>query len=250
MMMSGEHQPGRSRQGQVVHPRLPARRGGSRAARWWGKAWVRAVEEAAYAEADLVAARALSRSGRIGGVIVGPGTFAAAVEDESGLWTVSGSIPQLDDGARDALVETVAAEAGRVAALLAGELPHALVEHAEEAGVELLPYGGELAADCSCESWVDPCRHALAVLYQLTWLVEADPFVLLHLRGLSREDLLARLHERAQPLPSMDPAPEDSASRVTWPADDQEEADLDLGLDAALHALRLLAEVGEPTQKS
>ncbi len=42
-------------------------------------------------------------------------------------------------GAGEALVETVAAEAGRIAALLAGDLPHALVEHAEEAGVELLP---------------------------------------------------------------------------------------------------------------
>ncbi len=36
--------------------------------------------------------------------------------------------------------------------------------------------------------------HALAVLYQLTWLLEDDPFVLLQLRGLPRDDLLARLH--------------------------------------------------------
>ena len=36
-----------------------------RATTWWGKAWVRAVEESAYAEADLRAARALAR-GRTG----------------------------------------------------------------------------------------------------------------------------------------------------------------------------------------
>ena len=89
----------------------------------------------------------------------------------------------------------MAAEAGRVAALLAGDLPHTLVEHAEEAGVELLPYGGELGSTCTCDAWIDPCPHALAVMYQLAWLVEDDPFVLLHLRGLARDDLLARLHE-------------------------------------------------------
>ena len=62
------------------------------------------------------------------------------------------------------LVEVVAAEAGRAPALLAGELPHPLVEHAEEAGVELLPFGGELEASCTCDAWLDPCVHALALM--------------------------------------------------------------------------------------
>lgn len=205
----------------VVHPRVAPRRGSARATKWWGKAWVRAVEEAAYAAADLVAARSQSRSGRIGGITIDAGTFVAAVEDDRGLWTVAGTVPVLDDSALSAFVETVAAEAGRIASLLAGEFPHALVEHAEEAGVELLPYGGELGSACTCDAWVDPCVHALAVLYQLTWLVEADPFVLLQLRGLPRDELLARLHARAEePVGGGD--------------------DVETGLDAALRAARLL----------
>ena len=122
-------------------------------------------------------------------------------------------MPVLDPRAGDALVETVAAEAGRVAALLAGDLPHTLVEHAEEAGVELLPYGSELGSTCTCEAWTDPCPHALAVMYQLAWLVEADPFVLLHLRGLARDDLLARLHDRAESPPGGG-GPSDSDGRA------------------------------------
>lgn len=208
---------------RVVHPRLPARRGGARAATWWARAWLRAVEEAAYDEADLVAARRLARSGRIGGIIVDRGSFVAAVEDDGGLWTTSGTVPVLDDVARDAFVETVAAEAGRVAALMAGDLPHTLVEHAEDAGVELLPYGGELGATCTCEGWTDPCVHALAVLTQLGWLVDGDPFVLLQLRGLPREDLLARLHTRAGPT-----------------GEDLVATDDDTAYDAALRAARAL----------
>ena len=211
----------------VVHPRAPARRGAARATRWWAKAWVRAVEEASYSAADLTTARALSRSGRIGQISVEPGRFVAAVEDERGLWAVLGSVAVLDASATEALVETVAAEAGRVAALLTGDLPHTLVEHAEEAGAELLPYGGELGSTCTCQAWTDPCPHGLAVMYQLAWLLESDPFVLLHLRGLAREDLLTRVHERTE--------------QAGTGAD--HDPDVDVAAEAALRAGALLAEL-------
>ncbi|GAA4369449.1 SWIM zinc finger family protein [Nocardioides caricicola] len=213
----------------VVHPRLAPRRSTARATTWWGKAWVRAIEEAAYADADLVASRALARGGHVGQIATEPGRFVASVEDRRGLWTVAGGIPVLDDGAVSALVEAVAAESGRIAALLAGDLPFSLVEHAEEAGVELLPYGAELSSTCTCDHWADPCTHALAVLHQLTWLLEADPFVLLQLRGLPRDELLGRLHARAEP--AGDP--------------DETEVDLDAAVEAALYAARLLSDAAD-----
>ena len=214
----------------VVHPRLAARPRAARARTWWGKAWVRAVEEAAYAEADLVASRTLARGGHVGRIAVEEGRFVAAVEDAHGLWAVEGSVPVLDPADVDALVETVAAESGRIAALLAGDLPHGLVEHAEEAGVELLPFGGELGSSCTCEHWADPCVHALAVLHQLAWLVDDDPLVLLQLRGLARDELLGRLHART-----------DGADRA-----DADDLDLDAALEAALYAARVLEDLIDP----
>lgn len=207
-----------------VHRRQPARRGAARATSWWGKAWVRAVEESAYAEEDLRAARTLARSGTLGPISVERGAFGCTVLQDDRLPAVSGSLVRLDEEAWDTFVELVAAESGRVAALLAGDLPYSLVEHAEESGVELLPYSGELGWACTCDAWLDPCRHALAVGYQLAWLIDADPFVLTGLRGLPRDELLARLHARGAPG-----ADEDRATD-----------DLDLGLDAALRAARAL----------
>lgn len=218
----------------VVHPAMPARKRAARATRWWAKAWVRAVEEASYAAEDLTRARAISRSGRIGQISLEPGKFVAAVEDEYGLWAVMGTLPMLDEQASEALVETVAAEAGRIAELLAGQLPHTLVEHAEEAGVELLPYGGEFGGSCTCDAWTDPCPHALAVMYQLAWLMEDDPFVLLHLRGVSREELLARLHERSGLVASAGPEGDLDADLAV---------DLDVAADAAARAAAMLAEL-------
>jgi uncharacterized Zn finger protein len=208
----------------LTHPPFPARRTGSRASTWWGRAWVRAVEEAAYDESELRAGRALARTGQIGGLTVDGGSVVAAVRDRDDVHSVQVRVPLLEDRDVDAFVEVVAAAAGRIAALLAGDLPHELVEHAEEAGVELLPYGGELEATCTCAAWVQPCAHALAVLTQLAWLLDADPLVLLRLRGLPRDVLLARLHAR-----TVDAAPE--------PPDDP---DVDSAADAALRAARVL----------
>ncbi len=192
------------------------------------------MEEAAYDAGDLRRGRALARSGAVGAIAVSAGVVRSAVEERGELWSVGVDVPVLDGDARAALVEAVAAQAGRPAALLAGDLPHDLVEHAEEAGVELLPYGGELAASCTCAAWVDPCAHALAVLLQAGWLVEDDPFVLLGVRGLPRDDLLAALHRRTAVVGDDD---------ATWSAG--EDLVLATALEAAERAGLLLEELAD-----
>ena len=173
----------------------------------------------------------LARGGQVGQIATEPGRYVASVEDGAGSGRSSGT----PAGARRR--RPVARwsrrsrpRPGRVAALLAGDLPHDLVEQAEEAGVELLPYGGELGSTCSCDAWADPCVHALAVLYQLAWLVEADPFVLFQLRGLPRDELLARLHARTV-------------------ADRGRDVDLDRAVEAALYAARIARSTDGPPQR-
>ncbi|OSC47127.1 hypothetical protein B5181_42380, partial [Streptomyces sp. 4F] len=68
---------------------------------------------------------------------------------------------------------------GHIAALLDKELPHSLAD----CGVPLLPGPGDLAPQCSCPDSGHPCKHAAALCYQTARLLDADPFVLLLLRG-------------------------------------------------------------------
>jgi uncharacterized Zn finger protein len=213
----------------VTFSRIPPRRSTTRAATWWGRAWVRAVEEASYSESDLHAARALSRSGAIGGITLDHGSVVAACFDRSDVWSVGATVPELDPISRRAFVDVVGGESGHLAALLAGDLPYRLVEQAEEAGVELLPYGGELGSACPCGSWVDPCVHALAVMLQVAWLVDGDPWVLLRLRGLAPDDLQAEL-----------------AAGAGHPGPDDLDADLAAALDAAARAARVVALADDP----
>ena len=209
----------------MTHPRFAPRRS-TRSAPWWSKAWARAVEESAYHLSDLRAGRALARAGKVGALTVDRGSLFAAVQQGDDAWTVSVAVPTLSDDGTDTFVELVAAESGRIAQLLDGDLPHQLVEDAEDAGVEVLPYGGELAAECSCQAWAQPCPHALAVLTQFTWLIDDDPLALLHLRGVAREELLAALHDRAALVPS--------------PESPEVAADIEIGVDAARRAARYL----------
>lgn len=218
-----------------THPRLPPRRGGG-AGTWWSKAVLRAVEEAAFGEKDLRAGRTLARAGAVGSITVTEGGAVAAVTDGQDAWTVEVTVPVLDEGDAAAFTELVAAESGRIGALLAGHLPHALVEAVEEAGVELLPYGGELGSACSCDAWLDPCPHALAVLTQLAWLIQADPFVLTHLRGLSRERVLRDLHGLTHPR--TDGSGPDRGDDQG--GDEDTPDDLAVAEDAAVRASRLL----------
>lgn len=224
------------------HPAFPPRRGGVKASSWWGRAWLRSVQDLAYDDADVTAGWRLARSGAVGAIDIEPGRILAAVRvggggrsrsvgapvvDPDELVACSAVVPVLDAADRSALVEVVAASSGRVAALLAGDLPADLVEHAEEAGVELLPT--ELDCSCTCGAWVQPCAHVLGVLAQTAWLLDTDPFVLLGLRGLPRDLLLTELATHA-------PA-------VAEPVTD-EEVDLDVAGEAAERALRLLGELG------
>lgn len=226
------------------HPAFAARRGGVRATTWWGRAWLRTAEDAAYDDADVAAGWRLARAGAVGAIDVDAGRVLAAVRtgvggrsrsvgapvvDPDELVACSVLVQVLDPADRGALVEVVAASVGRVASLLAGELPADLAEHAEEAGVSLLP--DELECSCTCGAWVQPCAHALAVLAQVAWLLDADPFVLLALRGLPRDHLLAEVAAVAGRGYGDEPVSED-------------EVDLDVAGEAAERAARLLDDLG------
>lgn len=196
----------------IVLPRQPPRRGAVRVSGWWARAWLRAVEEAAHTPEQVAKAATLARSGEIGPITIGAGRFAAVAAER----TVEGAVPTVDAAG---FVEA-AALPGRRAALDSGELPHDLAEHAEELGVELLPYGAELATTCICTR--SPCVHGLAVLLQLGWAIDRDPYVLLTLRGVDRSMLVAR---------------------------DAEPDDLDIAVEAAVRARRLLAEVADAANR-
>jgi uncharacterized Zn finger protein len=188
----------------MVLPRRARVRGATpRSTTWWGRALVRSFEELTLEVEDLGAARALARSGRLGAIVVLEAMASAVVDPGSeGPLMAQVKVDRLDARSWTEFAREASRESGHTAALEAGEIPVDLVEHADEAGVELIPGPGDIDTACECDAWAQPCVHALALLYQLAWQVDRDPYVLMLLRGRTREELLAEVAALAGGAPT------------------------------------------------
>jgi len=192
-------------------PAFPtAKRGrGTFARTWWGKAWIKALEDTALALQPLKNGRRYAYAGRVGTITVSPGRLAAMVDSgPEGTFRTVVSVPQLTDAEWARFLDRVASRAGHIAALLDRDMPHDLVEAADDAGIGLLPGIGDLEPECDCPDWELPCQHAAALCYQASWLLDADPFVLLLLRGRGERELLDELHVRKAPTAASGVAPD------------------------------------------
>ncbi len=184
---------------------------------WWGKAWVQALEGTSLDGRQLRKGRAYARRGHVGAIAVEPGCVAATVRDVTlDEHRAVMRLEQLTDAQWDGLGEEIAAKSRHLLALLDGEVPAELVEAAVAADAPLLPSIGDLEPECDCDSWEFPCVHAAALAYQVSWLLDADPFVLMLLRGRDEETLLGELRTRSSapnenvnaPLPTEQRDPE------------------------------------------
>ncbi|MFD7920308.1 SWIM zinc finger family protein [Streptomyces sp. NPDC059740] len=101
-------------------------------------------------------------------------------------------VPPLADTDWEALLEGVAAAPEQLEALLGGRLPEELTL----GGVPLLPAPGELRPYCSCPDRGHPCKHAAALCFRTARLLDADPLLLLRLRGREERTVLADLQQR------------------------------------------------------
>ncbi|MEO3755359.1 SWF or SNF family helicase [Streptomyces sp. B6B3] len=160
---------------------------------WWGQRWLKALEDTALDGQRLKQGRRQARSGAVGAVSVRPGRLTAVVRDADGTpHRADVLLRRLDATEWDRLLATIAREAGHLAALLDRDMPPALVEDAEAAGVELLPGIGDLEPTCDCGEW-DHCAHTAALSYQVARVLDAEPFAILLLRGRTEDDVLADL---------------------------------------------------------
>ena len=121
--------------------RAPARGKRAFAATWWGQAWVAALEGSTLDAGRLSRGRTYARKGMVGPVTVAPGKVNAAVQGSRPRpYRSSVHLPVLTDPQWDTLLDTIAARAGHLAALLDDEMPAELVDDARHAGREVMPH--------------------------------------------------------------------------------------------------------------
>ncbi|WP_217548065.1 SWIM zinc finger family protein [Streptomyces sp. GbtcB6] len=161
---------------------------------WWGNAWVRALEEGALDVKRLGRGRGYAERGHVDAITVTPGLVLAYVQGSRPRpYRVQLRLRTFGEDEWERLLEAAADRPADIAALLDKELPQTLAD----SGVPLLPEPGELEPRCSCPDFGHPCKHAAALCYQTARLLDADPFVLLLLRGRGEREVLDALSRRS-----------------------------------------------------
>jgi uncharacterized Zn finger protein len=164
---------------------------------WWSRRFID-VLEAFDLGARLTRGRRYARAGQVLELVVDPGIVRARVQGSRRRpYDVRIETLTLSDKDWARVEAAMAARALFLAKLLAGEMPRDIEQTFAETRLSLFP-GTErdLATDCSCPDWANPCKHIAAVYYLLAEAFDADPFLIFRWRGRTRDELLERLRAR------------------------------------------------------
>lgn len=161
---------------------------------WWGQQWVQTMERLGL-EGRLQRGKGYARNGSVLRIEISAGKVYAEVQGSRAKpyrTLIELRAFQDDEWAR--AFKALSAQAIYAAKLLAGEMPadiEALFEHHQ---LPLFPQRKrDIDFTCSCPDWGDPCKHVAAVYYLIAEQLDADPFILFHLRGRNREATMRAL---------------------------------------------------------
>ena len=161
---------------------------------WWTREFVNYMGSIASAK-GISAARSYVKSGKVLEVNVMPGVVEAQVQGrrkapyQVRLYTPLPTDEQLAEAKR-----RLSDRALYGALLLSGEMPEAVSDIFTTSGIPLIPQNyARRQLLCSCPEPENICKHILAVLYVVTAVFDHDPFILLKMRGLEKDELLASL---------------------------------------------------------
>lgn len=157
------------------------------------KAWQDLIQSIDWKSPGRIArGRSHARSGRVRDLWFTPGLAAAEVVDRDvNHATVRFRVFEAREWKR--LEKLLTSDLRITAQLLEGTFPEDMLHQAEEHDLQLLPGPDELSGDCDCGDFMLPCEHMAAVHHLLADALEGDPFLLLTLRGRTREQVLAGL---------------------------------------------------------
>ncbi len=164
---------------------------------WWAKRWLGVLDSFSW-KSRLQRGRAYARSGRVERVTVHTGMVVAFVMgQQTKPYQVTIKLTPFAVSDWEQIIDRLLDRPVLVAKLLAGEMPREMDEVFSALHLNLFPKSAkDLQTNCTCPDWANPCKHIAAVYYMLGHTFNEDPFSLLTLRGMSKQEMLSRLHTR------------------------------------------------------
>jgi len=178
---------------------------------WWARRWIQTLESFNIG-ARLGRGRSYARKGQVLSIEIEKGKVTSQVQGSRPKpYDITIGLPVMSDAEWETVVNALSRQAIFAAKLLAGEMPQDIEAVFKDAGLSLFPRKhADLQTNCSCPDWSNPCKHVAAVYYLLGEEFDRDPFLIFRLRGMSRDDLIARLGQRGAPCAAaaMEASPE------------------------------------------
>ncbi|HZG69700.1 MAG TPA: SWIM zinc finger family protein, partial [Herpetosiphonaceae bacterium] len=164
---------------------------------WWAKRWIAVLETFGWGS-RLTRGRSYARQGQVLNIDLQVGRVNARVQGSRATpYRVKIEIPPLGDAQWERAIDSMAEQAIFAAKLLAGEMPQNIEDAFTAAGVPLFPRSArDIITACSCPDPANPCKHIAAVYYLLGERFDEDPFLIFHLRGRTREQIVDALRAR------------------------------------------------------
>lgn len=163
---------------------------------WWAQRWVDVLESFGWRR-RLERARNYVREGRVLKLeFNGPKVVARVQGTAEQPYKVSLALDSFTDEQWGFVVEEMSQRAIFAAKLLAGEMPQNIEEAFTASGLSLFPFSKfDIHSRCSCPDPVNPCKHIGAVYYLLGDYFSQDPFILLQLRGRTKQSIVEDLRQ-------------------------------------------------------
>lgn len=167
---------------------------GAFAVRWWGKRWIDTLESF-HIGARLTRGKSYARSGQVSSLQIGGGNVRALVQGTRKTpYAITIRLRAFTPEEWTKILRKLRSEPIHAVRLLNGEMPEELEDLVKKTGVPLFPERhADLDTDCSCPDYSNPCKHIAAVYYILAEALDDDPFLLLRMRGMDRDQLLNML---------------------------------------------------------
>jgi len=163
---------------------------------WWAQRWVDVLESFGWRR-RLERARNYVRDGRVLKLeFNGPKVVARVQGTAEQPYKVSLALDPFTDEQWGFVIEEMSQRAIFAAKLLAGEMPQNIEEAFTASGLSLFPFSKfDIHSRCSCPDPVNPCKHIGAVYYLLGDYFSQDPFILMQLRGRTKQSIVEDLRQ-------------------------------------------------------
>jgi uncharacterized Zn finger protein len=145
---------------------------------------------------------------RIGNLTIHKGNIFATVQGTAPLpYRVKINFEMIPDSGWKEVIQDLKAKLLYIIELLDGKLPKDIVKIFRTHDFPLFPSMiSKKNAECTCPDKAVPCKHIAAVILYISRVLDYNPFILLELRGKSKEELMRdlRLDHKHQELPESD----------------------------------------------